>query len=92
MEWIWLAGAALTGFFVGVSLRGRVPQNSQAPMLNTLALNMASDKELMLATFRRELANYMVRLDPDRFLRDMAGYGGMAAGCDYAVLLQRFRV
>jgi hypothetical protein len=30
--------------------------------------------------------------DPDRFLRDMAGYDGMAAGCDYAVLLQRFRV
>jgi hypothetical protein len=38
-------------------------------MLNTLGLNMASDRELMLATFRRELANYMVRLDPDRFLR-----------------------
>jgi hypothetical protein len=30
---------------------------------------MASDRELMLATFRRELANYLVRLDPDRFLR-----------------------
>jgi hypothetical protein len=69
MEWIWPAGAALIGFFVGASLRGRVPQNSQAPMLNTLALNMASDRELMLATFRRELANYMVRLDPDRFLQ-----------------------
>ncbi len=32
-------------------------------------MNIASDRELMLATFRRELANYMVRLDPDRFLR-----------------------
>lgn len=32
-------------------------------------MNMASDRELMLATFRRELANHMVRLDPDRFLR-----------------------
>ncbi|HZU71731.1 MAG TPA: PIG-L deacetylase family protein [Acidimicrobiales bacterium] len=30
--------------------------------------------------------------DPDRFLRDMAGYGGMAAGCEYAVLLRRFGV
>jgi len=30
------------------------------------------------------------RFDPDRFLRDMAGYDGMAAGCDYAVVLQRF--
>ena len=30
--------------------------------------------------------------DPDRFLRDMAGYGGMVAGCEYAVLLQSFSV
>jgi len=30
--------------------------------------------------------------DADRFLRDMAGYGGMAAGCESAVLLQRFGV
>jgi len=30
--------------------------------------------------------------DPDEFLRNMAGYAGMAAGCEYAVLLQEFRV
>ena len=28
--------------------------------------------------------------DPDQFLRDNAGYGGMAAGCEYAVLLHRY--
>ena len=28
--------------------------------------------------------------DPDEFLRNIAGYGGMAAGCEYAVLVQRF--
>ncbi len=28
--------------------------------------------------------------DPDEFLRTIAGYGGMAAGCEYAVLLQAF--
>ena len=67
MEWIWLAGAALIGFFVGASRRGSSPQ--QAPIPNEQALYMASDRELMLSTFRRELANYMVRLDPDRFLR-----------------------
>ena len=66
MEWLLLAGAVLIGFFVG-SLRGRPAH--QAPMLNQLALNMASDRELMLFTFRRELANHMVRADPDRFLR-----------------------
>lgn len=30
--------------------------------------------------------------DPDRFLRDMTGFGGMVAGCEYAVLLRRFAV
>ncbi len=28
--------------------------------------------------------------DPDEFLRNIAGYGGMAAGCAYAVLVQEF--
>lgn len=28
--------------------------------------------------------------DPEQFLTDAAGFGGMAAGCDYAVLLRRF--
>jgi hypothetical protein len=28
--------------------------------------------------------------DPDEFLRNMAGYTGMAAGCEYAVGLRRY--
>jgi LmbE family N-acetylglucosaminyl deacetylase len=28
--------------------------------------------------------------DPDGFLRDMAGFAGMAAGCEYAVTFRRF--
>jgi LmbE family N-acetylglucosaminyl deacetylase len=30
--------------------------------------------------------------DPDEFLRNISGYAGMAAGCEYAVLFQEFRV
>jgi LmbE family N-acetylglucosaminyl deacetylase len=30
--------------------------------------------------------------DPDEFLRNAAGYGGMVAGCEYAVTFQRFPV
>lgn len=30
--------------------------------------------------------------DPDRFLREMAQFGGVAAGCELAVLFRRFRV
>jgi LmbE family N-acetylglucosaminyl deacetylase len=28
--------------------------------------------------------------DPDQFLRDMAGYVGMGAGCDYAISMRRY--
>lgn len=28
--------------------------------------------------------------DPDQFLRDMAGYVGLGAGCNYAVGMRRF--
>jgi LmbE family N-acetylglucosaminyl deacetylase len=30
--------------------------------------------------------------DPEEFLRNISGFGGMAAGCDFAVLVQRFSV
>jgi LmbE family N-acetylglucosaminyl deacetylase len=30
--------------------------------------------------------------DPDAFLRDITGFGGMAAGCEFAVLFQAFNV
>lgn len=30
--------------------------------------------------------------DPDEFLHSMAGYAGMAAGCEYAVTFRRFRL
>ncbi len=30
--------------------------------------------------------------DPDTFLRNITGYGGMAAGCEFAVLFQAFNV
>jgi len=61
MEWIWIVvviGAAIYFW-----------QRSRAPKVPPRPIGMASDRELVLATFRRELANYLVRLDPDRFLR-----------------------
>lgn len=51
--------------------------------------------ELGIASLREHKA-YLDGLgsdfDPAAFLRDRAGYEGMAAGCDAAVLLQEFRV
>lgn len=43
----------------------------------------------------REHAAYIGALgtdfDPDTFLRNVTGYGGMAAGCEFAVLFQAFK-
>jgi LmbE family N-acetylglucosaminyl deacetylase len=53
----------------------------------TLAAGVASLRE-----HRAYLDGLGTDFDPDEFLTSMAGYGGMAAGCEYAVLLRRFNV
>jgi hypothetical protein len=63
MEWLWVAGAALVGSFIGAWLLSWV----EGPQLSKLGLTMASDREPALCTLRRELANYMVRLNPEWF-------------------------
>ncbi len=56
-------------------------------------VDVAATLELGIASLR-EHAAYIAGLgwafDPDEFLRNIAGFGGMAAGCEYAVTLQRF--
>lgn len=67
MEWIWIVAAACVAFYLW--RRSQLPQKSVQRQSTEIGMNMTSDRELMLSTFRRELANYMVRIDPDRFLR-----------------------
>jgi LmbE family N-acetylglucosaminyl deacetylase len=45
-----------------------------------------------LAEHRAYIQGLGREFDPAEFLRKMAGYGGMAAGCEYAVLFRRFSV
>ncbi|HTT92577.1 MAG TPA: PIG-L deacetylase family protein [Acidimicrobiales bacterium] len=54
---------------------------------DTIGLGVSSLKE-----HRAYIDGLGTDFDPDRFLRDNAGYGGMAAGCEYAVLLTRYQV
>jgi LmbE family N-acetylglucosaminyl deacetylase len=51
----------------------------------TIGLGVAS-----LAEHRVYIEGLNTEFDPDRFLRDIAGFGGMAAGCEYAVLLHLY--
>ncbi len=52
---------------------------------DTIDLGVASLRE-----HRAYIEGLGTDFDPDEFLRNIAGYGGMAAGCEYAVLLQAF--
>ncbi|MEH2560072.1 hypothetical protein V1286_007601 [Bradyrhizobium algeriense] len=67
MEWIGLIVVAAGAYFLGRGSRSTKTKGSAA--VTRSGLSSASDRDLMLATFRRELANYLVRFDPDRFLR-----------------------
>jgi LmbE family N-acetylglucosaminyl deacetylase len=54
---------------------------------DTIDLGVAS-----LAEHRAYIEGLGTGFDPDQFLRDMAGFAGVAAGCEYAVLLSKFTV
>ena len=54
---------------------------------DTLAKGVASLQE-----HRAYIEGLGYDFDPEEFLTSMAGFGGMAAGCDYAVLFRRFDV
>lgn len=45
-----------------------------------------------LLEHRQYLDGLGTDFDPDRFLREMAQFGGIAAGCEAAVLFRRYRV
>ena len=45
-----------------------------------------------LAEHRAYIEGLGTGFDPAQFLRQVTGYGGMAAGCEYAVLFRRFGV
>lgn len=66
MEWVGIIIVAIGAYFVGKSSRSQKVLGI-APSRSGIAA--ATDREIMLSTFRRELANYLVRLDPDRYLR-----------------------
>ena len=86
-EWIFDdAGAAWTGI-TGVYVAGMPSPTHFVDVTDTIELGVTSLRE-----HRAYIDGLGTDFDPDAFLRDIAGYGGMAAGCEYAVLLQAFKV
>lgn len=67
MFWVWLSlalvGGLIGGFMVGAKLIGAIAKEG----LDQAAKDKASDQDLLMHTFRRELGNWMFRTDPDRY-------------------------
>ena len=65
----WAIGAGVFGVIIGaISCAVFISKKLNNSHPNRQKLNAANDRVQLLMTLRRELANYMVRRDPDRFL------------------------
>ena len=69
MSWLWLAGATLVGIVAGFFIGWRTAVSAVQPAIQQLNRDLATDRNFVLRVLRRELANWMLRRDPDRYLR-----------------------
>ena len=86
-EWMFEdSGDAWTGV-TGVYVAGMQASTHFVDVTDTIDLGVASLRE-----HRAYIDGLGTDFDPEEFLKNIAGYGGMAAGCEFAVLLQAFNV
>ncbi len=86
-EWVFPdAGPAWRGV-TGAYVAGTSTPTHYVDVTETIELGVASLRE-----HRAYIDGLGREFDPDDFLRNIAGFGGMAAGCEMAVLLQSFKV
>jgi hypothetical protein len=67
MWFFWCAGALIAGLVGGYFLGWRVATISMQPGVQELLRDSAVDRAFVLSVLRRELANWMLRRDPDRY-------------------------
>jgi hypothetical protein len=68
MFWVWLVCAGLVGCGGGIFLGFRGATVLMQPGIVEQTRHLASDRNFALSVLRRELANWMFRRDPDRYL------------------------
>jgi len=86
-EWVFPDAGPAWGGITGVYVAGMSSPTHYVDETDTIGLGVASLRE-----HKAYIEGLGTDFDPDEFLRQIAGYGGMAAGCEYALLLQSFRV
>jgi len=84
-EWVFSDLGAPWPGIKATYIAGTESSTHYVDVTETIDLGVASLRE-----HRAYIAGLGTGFDPDEFLRNIAGYGGMAAGCEYAVLLQAF--
>jgi LmbE family N-acetylglucosaminyl deacetylase len=86
-EWVFEdAGEAWRGI-TGVFVAGMATATHYVDVTQTIDLGVASLRE-----HRAYIEGLGTDFDPDNFLKNIAGFGGMAAGCEFAVLMKAFGV
>ena len=86
-EWMFEGSGEAWKGITGAFVAGMASPTHFVDVTDTIDLGVASLRE-----HRAYIDGLGTDFDPDEFLRNIAGYGGMAAGCEYAVLLQAFVV
>jgi LmbE family N-acetylglucosaminyl deacetylase len=85
-EWVFPeAGPAWAGV-KGLYVAGTSSPTHYVDVADTIGLGVAS-----LRQHKAYIEGLGTDFDPDDFLRQIAGFGGLAAGCDMAVLVQSFK-
>lgn len=69
MDWTWLAVGLVGGYCFGFIVGKRETARSLKPSIDKLNSDLAHDRNLVIQLIRRELANWMIRQDPDRYLQ-----------------------
>lgn len=67
MFWVWLGFALVLGLVAGFAVAAKVSAKMFNEEIAVLRREKAHDQDTMMRTFRRELANWLFRSDPDRY-------------------------
>jgi LmbE family N-acetylglucosaminyl deacetylase len=86
-EWVFPDMGAPWGGVQAVYIAGTEAATHYVDVTGTIEAGIAS-----LRQHQAYIDGLGTDFDPDDFLRNISGYGGMAAGCEFAVLFQAFNV
>jgi LmbE family N-acetylglucosaminyl deacetylase len=86
-EWVFPDSGPAWNGITGVFVAGSSSPTHYVDVTATIDRGVAS-----LRQHKAYIEGLGTDFDPDGFLRQIAGFGGMAAGCELAVLWQSFRV